>query len=79
MAQHERRASSESPVGVAAGPSPGVCEEPRILITQVTDRVAVVHPVVHRLRARAEVTDRMLIAGQRHLSAVRDEYVAHLH
>ena len=27
--------------------------------------------------ARAEVTDRMLIAGQRHLRAVLDEYVAH--
>ena len=26
---------------------------------------------------RAEVTDRMLIAGQRHLRAVLDEYVAH--
>ena len=27
--------------------------------------------------ARAEVTDRMLIAGQRHLRAVLDEYAAH--
>ena len=27
--------------------------------------------------ARAEVTDRMLIAGPRHLRAVMDEYVAH--
>ena len=27
--------------------------------------------------ARAEVTDRMLIAGSRHLRAVLDEYVAH--
>ena len=27
--------------------------------------------------ARAEVTDRMLIAGPRHLRAVLDEYVAH--
>lgn len=27
--------------------------------------------------ARADVTDRMLIAGQRHLRAVLDEYVAH--
>jgi len=27
--------------------------------------------------ARSEVTDRMLIAGQRHLRAVLDEYVAH--
>ena len=27
--------------------------------------------------ARAEVTDRMLIAGRRHLYAVLDEYVAH--
>jgi hypothetical protein len=27
--------------------------------------------------ARAEVTDRMLIAGQRHLHAVLDEYVVH--
>ena len=26
---------------------------------------------------RAEVTDRMLIAGPRHLRAVLDEYVAH--
>jgi transposase InsO family protein len=26
---------------------------------------------------RAEVTDRMLIAGQRHLRAILDEYVAH--
>jgi hypothetical protein len=26
---------------------------------------------------RAEVTDRMLITGQRHLRAVLDEYVAH--
>ena len=29
--------------------------------------------------ARAEVTDRMLIAGSRHLSAVLDEYVVHYH
>jgi transposase InsO family protein len=29
------------------------------------------------LTARAEVTDRMLIAGPRHLSAVLDEYVVH--
>jgi putative transposase len=28
--------------------------------------------------ARAEVTDRMLIAGLRHLNAVPDKYVAHL-
>jgi putative transposase len=27
--------------------------------------------------ARAEVTDRMLIAGRRHLRLVLDEYVAH--
>lgn len=27
--------------------------------------------------ARSEVTDRMLIAGSRHLHAVLDEYVAH--
>ena len=27
--------------------------------------------------ARAEVTDRMLIAGQRHLSVVLEDYVAH--
>jgi putative transposase len=27
--------------------------------------------------ARAEVTDRMLIAGPRHLRAVMDEYVTH--
>jgi putative transposase len=27
--------------------------------------------------ARAEVTDRMLITGPRHLRAVMDEYVAH--
>ena len=27
--------------------------------------------------ARSEVTDRMLIAGPRHLRAVLDEYVAH--
>jgi putative transposase len=27
--------------------------------------------------ARAEVTDRMLIVGQRHLRAVLEEYVAH--
>jgi putative transposase len=27
---------------------------------------------------RAEVTDRMLIAGARHLSTVLDEYVVHL-
>ena len=27
--------------------------------------------------ARAEVTDRMLICGQRHLRAIRDEHVAH--
>ena len=29
------------------------------------------------LTARAEVTDRMLIAGPRHLCAVLDEYAAH--
>ncbi len=28
---------------------------------------------------RAEVTDRMLIAGPRHLRAVLEEYVAHYH
>ena len=28
-------------------------------------------------RPRAEVTDRMLIAGQRHLRAVLEEYAAH--
>ena len=27
--------------------------------------------------ARAEVTDRMLVAGSRHLSAVLDEYLVH--
>jgi len=31
------------------------------------------------LTARTEVTDRMLIAGPRHLRAVLEEYVAHYH
>jgi putative transposase len=43
---------------------------------QVRDCDKVMEP--YRVRTvRAEVTDRMLIAGQWHLRAVLDEYVAH--
>jgi putative transposase len=36
-----------------------------------------VHPILPALTARTEVTDRMLILGERHLRVVMTEYEAH--
>jgi putative transposase len=36
-----------------------------------------VHPILPPLTARTEVTDRMLILGERHLRVVMTEYEAH--
>jgi putative transposase len=59
-------------------PNP-IFERDRIEVVKIPPRSPAANAYAERWvrTARAEVTDRMLIAGPRHLRAILDEYAAH--